>query len=265
MSCFQYVPRDNGTYNNTQANHWDAGIATFLLEIDLSTNFTNQDIFPYTSIPKSPSVPSGLVEHVLWYSQTARKLYQLGGWFSFNSVTAPNYVPTDQIPPPSIWQLDIDSGNWSETEFDLDNAGSSILHRPGAAANCDAPSLNMSFLFEGYLQQRSESDTVKFTQSSEFQCRHHEICTVLRRADSVLCSSRGHVVAGHKWTHAFLQLFSSQIDQYYGTQLHWTSDERCNGTHSSGEERGRRTDRRPDGCRSTTLWCWHTQCEHCWV
>lgn len=45
-----------------------------------------------------------------------------------------------------------------------------FVNRPGTSANCDAPTLNKSFAFEGYLQQRSEPETTKYTQYSDFSC-----------------------------------------------------------------------------------------------
>ena len=61
-----------------------------LLVLDLSSNFTNQQITPYSVIDKGPSVPNALIEGALWYSQITRKVYQLGGWFSYNSVSDPS-------------------------------------------------------------------------------------------------------------------------------------------------------------------------------
>ena len=108
------------------------------------------------------------MRNTLWYSQVTRKIYQLGGWFSFNSREIPLYLNNTKIPESAIWQYDIDSGDWTETDFKL-NAGSKKVWRPGAAANCDAPTLNRSYVFEGYIQQRSDQDVVNFTTSSEFQ------------------------------------------------------------------------------------------------
>ena len=143
-----------------------------LLVLDLSRNFTNQDIFPYSSILKSPDVPNGLIEGSLWYSSAARKIYQLGGWFSFNSQTDPGFMQLPNIPESAIWQFDIDSQIWSKfTDFDSIDLGNKI-DRPGAAAYCDAPSLNKSFVFEGYVQQRSDHDYIGYAQSSDFKCMY---------------------------------------------------------------------------------------------
>lgn len=142
--------------------------------LDVSKNFTNQDTFPYTSLLKGPDVPNTLIENALWYSSATRKIYQLGGWFSFNNNNNAGYYQDSQIPSSAIWQFDIDTQTWSKatTDFDLVNTGSKI-DRPGAAAYCDAPTLNRSFIFEGYVQHRSDPDYVNYTQSADFKC---EIC-----------------------------------------------------------------------------------------
>jgi hypothetical protein len=58
---------------------------------------------------------------------------------------------------------------WAESSFNLVNTGKKV-DRPGAAAYCDAPTLNVSFISEGYVQQRSDRDNTNYTQSSEFKC-----------------------------------------------------------------------------------------------
>ncbi|KAK0717349.1 hypothetical protein B0T26DRAFT_648075, partial [Lasiosphaeria miniovina] len=140
-----------------------------LVVLDLSKNFTNQDSFPYSSIHKGPDVPSSLIEHVLWFSPATRKIYQLGGWFSFNNVNDPGYKNLTQIPLAAVWEFDIDAQTWSEADdLALVDTGAKV-QRPGAAASCDVPSLNRSFIFEGYVQQRSDQEYTGFTASSEFK------------------------------------------------------------------------------------------------
>jgi len=141
-----------------------------LLVLDLSRNFTNQDSSVYTSIDKGPDVPNALIEGVLWYSKVTRKIYQLGGWFSFNSVNDPGYITNAQLPESSIWEFDIDLKTWAQSALSYVNTGSKV-DRPGTPANCDVPSLNRSFLFEGYVQQRSDHDYMNYTVSSTFKCR----------------------------------------------------------------------------------------------
>ncbi len=141
-----------------------------ILVIDLSRNFTNQDTSPYSVIDKPPNVPNALIEGTLWYSQITRKIYQLGGWFSTNNDADPGYITDAQVPESSIWEFDIDSHTWAQSNFSVVNTGSKI-DRPGAANNCDAPSLNRSFIFEGYVQKRSDHDYINYTTNSEFKCK----------------------------------------------------------------------------------------------
>ena len=124
----------------------------------------------YKAVDKGPNVPNGLIEGALWYSGVTRKIYQVGGWFSFNNVANPAYLTLSQIPESAIWEFDIDDQTWVQSDFSLVNTGSKV-DRPGAAANCDAPTLNQSFIFEGYVQQRSDHDYTNYTQSSEFKCK----------------------------------------------------------------------------------------------
>lgn len=140
-----------------------------LLVLDLSRNFTNQDSSVYSVIDKGPDVPMGLIEGALWYSKVTRKIYQLGGWFSFNNVADPGYITDAQLPSSAIWEFDIDLKTWAKSVFNYINTGTKV-DRPGAAANCDAPSLNRSFLFEGYVQRRSDYDYRNYTVSSMFKC-----------------------------------------------------------------------------------------------
>ena len=83
----------------------------------------------------------------------------------------PGYVTDSAIPESSIWEFDIDQETWTESSFKNVNTGTKI-NRPGAAANCDAPTLNQSFIFEGYVQRRSDHDYTNFTVSSEFQYKY---------------------------------------------------------------------------------------------
>jgi hypothetical protein len=87
-------------------------------------------------------------------------------------VNDPGFWNLSRIPQSAIWEFDIDNKTWSKaTGFNLVDAGIKI-DRPGAAANCDAPTLNMSFIFEGYVQQRSDQDYADFKPSADFKCMH---------------------------------------------------------------------------------------------
>jgi hypothetical protein len=142
-----------------------------LLVLDLSSNFTNQQTTPYSVIDKGPSVPNALIEGALWYSQITRKIYQLGGWFSYNSVSDPGYLAESALPPSAIWEFDIDTQTWEMSNFSYVNTGNKV-DRPGASANCDAPTLNQSFIFEGYVQQRSDIAYQNYSSNNgEFKCR----------------------------------------------------------------------------------------------
>lgn len=88
----------------------------------------------------------------------------MGGWFSFNNQKSPIFVQTTDIPDPSIWQYGIDTRNWSQANF---TKKGNLFHRPGAAAYCDAPTLDRSYAFEGFVQQRSERATTNLTQNSD--------------------------------------------------------------------------------------------------
>ncbi|KAE9364056.1 hypothetical protein N431DRAFT_489847 [Stipitochalara longipes BDJ] len=161
-----YIP-DNGTTFNTQPlGDFEQGMNDVILVIDLSSNFTNQDTFPYSVLDKPPDVPNALIEGTLWYSQITRKIYQLGGWFSTNNQADPGYIA--KVPESAIWELSIDSYSWEKSSFTVVNTGSKI-DRPGAANACDAPSLNKSFIFEGYVQKRSDADYANYTVNSEFK------------------------------------------------------------------------------------------------
>jgi hypothetical protein len=97
-------------------------------------------------------------------------VYQLGGWFSFNSQTHPAFTPLKSIPPAAVWEYNPVTEAWRVADgFDTINTGTKV-DRPGAAANCDAPSIDTSFIFSGYVQQRSDAAYINYTQSSEFKC-----------------------------------------------------------------------------------------------
>lgn len=143
-----------------------------LLVLDLSRNFTSQDSIPYTVIDKGPEVPNALIEGALWYSQITRKIYQVGGWFSFNSLQDPGYIPDTSLPESSIWEFDIDARTWAQSNFTNVNTGGKI-DRQGAAANCDTLLLNRSFIFEGYVEFRSDHDYFNWTRgaATTFKCK----------------------------------------------------------------------------------------------
>jgi hypothetical protein len=141
-----------------------------LLVIDLSQNFTNQDTFPYSVVHKGPDVPNALIEGALWYSSITRKVYQLGGWFSYNSKSDPGFVVTPL--PPAIWEFDIDKQTFAQSVLTMNDTGVKV-ERPGAAAYCDAPSLNKNFIFEGYVEARSDPayiSTYGLGSSIDFKC-----------------------------------------------------------------------------------------------
>ncbi|TQN67030.1 Kelch repeat-containing protein [Colletotrichum shisoi] len=156
-----YVPRNGKTFYNTEAKDYGSG---------MRKNFTNQESGPYTSVFKAPGVPNGLIEHALWYSASTRKIYQLGGWFSFNSDESPAYIADRDIPEPAVWEFDIDTERWSRADgWDVVSNNGGIVDRPGAAAFCDAPALNRSYIFEGYTQRRSSPANAAYGASSDFR------------------------------------------------------------------------------------------------
>lgn len=105
----------------------------------------------------------------MWYSQTTRKVYQLGGWWSSNNNENPAYI--DDFPEPAIWEFDVDTERWAKsTDFEVSN-NDQIVDRPGAAAFCDAPTLNRSYIFEGYTQRRSSPANSQYTPSMDFRCK----------------------------------------------------------------------------------------------
>jgi hypothetical protein len=142
-----------------------------LVVIDLSKNFTDQDTFPYSTIHKGPDVPGSLMEHALWYSPATRKIYQVGGWWSASNTEDPGFKDLRDIPEASIWQFDIDSKTWTQADGQLALVNQpGKVDRQGSAAFCDAPSLNKSYIFEGYVMQRSDKDYIAFQEWNEFQC-----------------------------------------------------------------------------------------------
>lgn len=163
-----YIPDGNTTYYSVATGQYEQGLNDVLLVLDLSRNFTNQDSSVYSVIDKGPNIPNGLIEGALWYSKVTRKIYQLGGWFSFNNVADPGYITDAQLPASAIWEFDIDLKTWAKSAFNYVNTGTKV-DRPGAAANCDAPSLNRSFIFEGYVQRRSDYAYKNYTVSSMFK------------------------------------------------------------------------------------------------
>ncbi|TDZ32659.1 Kelch repeat-containing protein [Colletotrichum spinosum] len=164
-----YVPKGGKTFYNTGAEDWTPGMHTQLLVLDLSKNFTNQEAAPYSSVFKAPDVPNALIEHALWYSPATRKIYQLGGWFSFNGDSNPAYLADKRLPEPAIWEFDIDAERWSmSNDFNISNNGHAV-DRPGAAAFCDAPSLNRSYILEGYTQRRTSPANAQYGSSSDFR------------------------------------------------------------------------------------------------
>lgn len=165
-----YVPNKNGTFNTTASGDWAKGINNHLLVLDLSQDFTSTDVFPYSTIQKGPDVPGSLMEHALWYSQSARKIYQLGGWWSASNVQNPGYKDLKEIPEAEIWEFSIDTKTWKKTtDLVLKNFKSGKVERPGAAAYCDAPALNQSFIFQGYSEQRSDKEYTEYEQWSDFK------------------------------------------------------------------------------------------------
>ena len=164
-----YVPKNNGTFDTTPELEWTKGINNHVLVLDLSRSFNDTDTFPYSTIRKGPDVPSSLMEHALWYSQTKRIIYQIGGWWSVSNVQDPGYKDLQKIPEAEIWEFGLDSKTWTKTtDLTLVNFKAKV-QRPGAAAYCDAPAINQSFIFQGYSEQRSEKDYTDYEQWSEYK------------------------------------------------------------------------------------------------
>lgn len=99
----------------------------------------------------------------------------MGGWFSRSGTpSTAGYVQTPSIPPSAIWEFDVDTELWTkETEFHDVNTGTKI-DRPGAAAHCDAPSLNQSFVFEGFVQQLSDPAYIDYKLYDTFKCMYFD-------------------------------------------------------------------------------------------
>lgn len=95
----------------------------------------------------------------------------MGGWFSRNgNPSTAGYLPEASIPRAAIWEFDIDTETWTqETDF-VNNGTGKKIDRPGAAAHCDAPTLNQSFIFEGFVQQFSDPDYANYTLYDTFKC-----------------------------------------------------------------------------------------------
>lgn len=190
-----YVPNNNGNFNTTPEGNFTKGISScslpppalsygvtdfardnHLLVIDLSRNFSTTDTAPYSRILKGPQVPSSLMEHALWFSRATRKLYQLGGWWSASNVDDPGFKDITEIPEAELWEFDLDKKVWAKpTDLVIRNKGK--LQRPGAAAYCDAPTADRSYLFQGYVEQRSDEEYIDYKQWSEYKCTspHHHL------------------------------------------------------------------------------------------
>ncbi|CZR68786.1 uncharacterized protein PAC_18685 [Phialocephala subalpina] len=164
-----YTPQENTSFSDT-GSAYDKGMNVNLLVLDLSKNFTANDTFPYRTIHKPPGVPPALEDSALWYSTETRKIYQLGGWFSRNgNPSTAGYLPESAIPRAAIWEFDVDAELWSqETDF-INNGTGKKIDRPGAAAHCDAPTLNQNFIFEGFVQQFSDPDYANYTLYDTFK------------------------------------------------------------------------------------------------
>lgn len=71
--------------------------------------------------------------------------------------------------PAQQWEFDIDSETWTqETDF-INNGTGKKIDRPGVAAHCDAPTLNQSFIFEGFVQQFSDPDYANYILYDTFK------------------------------------------------------------------------------------------------
>lgn len=128
------------------------------------------DTFPYRSVQKGPDIPIGLIESSLLYSPSTRKLTQIGGWFSYNSQTDPGYIPDNEIPAPSMWDFDIDSETWDQATGNGYPGYAQKVERPGAAAYCDASTLNKSFVFEGHVWRRSAPAYNDYVLGEDMNC-----------------------------------------------------------------------------------------------
>lgn len=149
-----------------------------LLVLDVGKNFTIEDPRLFKQIRKTdPNVPRALNEHALWYSKTLNKIYQLGGYASSIGDRGRDPAPLPEVPSAGIWEFDIVSERWTKADdgFDKRNTGDKI-ERQGSASYCDAPSLGVSFSFEGYVQQRSDKDYASYAPSTDVKCWCSSLC-----------------------------------------------------------------------------------------
>ena len=127
------------------------------------------DTEPYSRILKGPRVPSSLMQHALWCSRATRKIYQIGGWRSASNIDNPGFKQLTEIPEAELWEFDVVKKEWTRsTDLVIKNRGK--LQRPGAAAYCDASSVNRSYLFQGYVEQRSDKEYIDYAEWSEYKC-----------------------------------------------------------------------------------------------
>ncbi|KAI7914214.1 hypothetical protein M0657_009613 [Pyricularia oryzae] len=162
--------REGGSKSNSSApSRWYRGTNNNLLVLDVGKNFTIEDPRLFKQIRKTdPNVPRALNEHALWYSKTLNKIYQLGGYASSIGDRGRDPAPLPEVPSAGIWEFDIVSERWTKADdgFDKRNTGDKI-ERQGSASYCDAPSLGVSFSFEGYVQQRSDKDYASYAPSTD--------------------------------------------------------------------------------------------------
>jgi len=127
------------------------------------------DTEPYSRILKGPQVPSSLMQHALWFSRATRKIYQIGGWWSASNIDNPGFKQLTEIPEAELWEFDVVKKEWTRpTDLVIKNRGK--LQRPGAAAYCDTSSVNRSYLFQGYVEQRSDKECIDYAEWSEYKC-----------------------------------------------------------------------------------------------
>lgn len=217
-----------------------------LLVLDVGKNFSAEDPHLFKQIRKTdPNVPRALNEHALWYSKTLNKIYQLGGWASSIGDRGRDSPNLAEVPSPGIWEFDIVSERWTKAddEFDKRNTGDKI-ERSGSASYCDAPSLGVSFLFEGYVQQRSDKEYANYAPSSDVKCwcSSSSIFFFLlisvpsnMLTDIVLDRHQWHAGAGHQ-----RRPLEAAADKHVHTEVpRWRqdslrpADERRHGAHPS--------------------------------
>lgn len=143
-------------------------------------------------IHKGSNVPNALIEGSLLYSNTTRKIYQIGGFFyadnddgvrtnsivslpvlacasiPYTNAIQPGYLQDSTLSSAAVWEFDVDKQVWEKSS--LDNGIG--LARSGAAAYCDASGTGKSFVFQGYLQRRSGMEKVQaaLTVNTMFNC-----------------------------------------------------------------------------------------------